>query len=311
MPFICLFVSETNLKMDYTSKRIFSRQPTYGVFMVITRVIGGFGNQLFQFAVGYALARERNTILYLDISSFRRYLTWPYQLSLISLDSVKSLDREFLTPLHQQLRIYLAPMSIFKVKMAKEPSLEFHPWVAALKGNIYLEGYWQSEEYFKNYHRELADRIIRPETISLENQKKIKGLAEGPSCAVHIRRGDYIGNSLHEVCTKEYYLRSMDYIAGRVPSVRFLIFTDDYSWACKNFGEMPNTLVNRPSPNSYEDFLLMNACQNSIISNSTFSWWATWLRVREGIVLSPSKWFNSPEINNINIIPDRWVKIDV
>lgn len=279
--------------------------------MVITRVIGGFGNQLFQFALGYALSRERGEDLYLDISGFRRYPTWPYQLSTISLESIKLLDMELSTPLQRRIRFYFMPISVFKVETVKEPSLEFHPWIAELKGNVYLDGYWQSERYFKNYHKELAGRIIRPEKISDGGQKKIAKLSEDSTCAVHIRRGDFVSSNIHQVCTKNYYLRAIRYMGDHVPKIKFLIFTDDYSWAVENFGDLQGVSVQRPSRNPYEDFLMMNACQNSIISNSTFSWWATWLRAREGIVLSPNKWFNLPEMNMIGIVPDRWVKIDV
>jgi hypothetical protein len=185
-----------------------------------------------------------------------------------------------------------------------------------VSGDVYLEGYWGSEKYFKD-----IEAIIRRElTVKTEpspiNRAMAEHICQAPAVSIHIRRGDFISNPItqkfHGVCSLEYYSKAADMIAGMVERPHFFVFSDDPQWAQDNLKlEYPITFVTHNSMDEdYEDLRLMSLCKYHIIANSTFSWWGAWLsRASDKIVYAPRYWLNDSSLNTSDVIPNGWIKI--
>lgn len=292
--------------------------------MVIVQLIGGLGNQMFQYAMARRLAILKETDLKFDISFFENYKNRKYDLSCFNIIEDFASPEEVYHLKGPDVRSI--PRKIFKIinkikpyhkrSYIKERHFHFDPNVFRVSGNIYLEGYWQSEKYFKE-----IENIIRSEfKIKYEPDsvnKKIGSLILGlQSVSIHIRRGDYIADpniyKVHGICPLEYYNAAIEKISKIIKNPHFFIFSDDSAWAENNLRiDYPATFINGNSGNKdYEDMRLMSFCKHHIIGNSSFSWWGAWLSENpDKIVIAPKKWFNDQRIKTNDLIPETWHRI--
>jgi hypothetical protein len=268
--------------------------------MVITRLIGGLGNQCFQYALGRHLAEIHHSELKIDISEFETYKLHAYSLSSYNI-----------------IENFATSEDIARLKHVREKHLHFDPEVLHLPDGIYLHGYWPSEKYFTS----IADIMHRELTVKLHLSGRDNEIADQitscDSVSVHIRRGDYLPNTyseqLLETSSLEYYLCSVEHIIANVNKPHIFVFTDDKAWARENFNlPYPITFVDHNGPDkNHEDLRLMSLCKHNIIANSTFSWWGAWLNNNpDKIVCAPNKWFtDKAKSSSKDLIPDSWVKI--
>lgn len=300
--------------------------------MIIVRLSGGLGNQMFQYALGRYLAEKNYTFLKLDLSGYEDYNLHRYALHCFNIcehiattEEIKTFKQKRKTPvarLVSEIRkrscvlssetsdVFCDPIII------KEKQLSFEPSVIETKGNIYLDGYWQSEKYFIT----ISDILLREFTFKYDQDVKSREIAEQiqktKSVSLHIRRGDYVHNALtnqvHGLCSFDYYKKAVNYITKIVTNSHFYIFSDDPSWVRENFKiDYPFTVIEHNGATAnFEDLRLMSLCQHNIIANSSFSWWGAWLNIyARKIVMAPEKWFNDPSLDAKDIIPEGWFKI--
>ncbi|WMW24308.1 alpha-1,2-fucosyltransferase [Methanolobus sediminis] len=290
--------------------------------MIIVKLMGGLGNQMFQYAAGRRLALEHNTILKLDLSFLldrtpRENFTYrPYELDVFNIQGEIASPSEInkFAPANNNIFNYIKQ----KLKISKiitEPHFHFDKGILSSPDNSYLDGYWQSEKYFK----EIRDIIHTDFTFKVKptniNQKLANEIGFCESVSIHIRRGDYVSNpetkKLHGYCSLEYYEKAIKKICCYVENPHFFIFSDDPDWAEDNLiYDCPIKFVtHNDSEKGYEDLRLMSLCKHNIIANSSFSWWGAWLNKNpEKIVLSPEKWFNDSSINTDDLVPDNWIR---
>lgn len=197
-----------------------------------------------------------------------------------------------------------------------ERHFHFDPAVLDVTDNSYLDGYWQSEKYFKD----IAD-IIRNEFIVITGQDEwSRHLAEEikatESVSIHVRRGDYINNiktsQILSSCSLDYYKTSSGLIATSVSNPTFFIFSDDMEWVKKNFtiNFRHFYVEHNGDESSYMDMYLMSLCKHNIIANSSFSWWGAWLnRNPNKQVIAPARWFQSRKYDVKDLLPASWVKV--
>jgi len=296
--------------------------------MIITRLIGGLGNQLFQYAVARHLAEIHRTTLKFDISFldtdhdssffYHKFALWPFDIG-----------AKFASG--KETKKYLINRSIFKKWPASsylhtllrklqgtrfthtiiEQHFHFDPRVLEVPDGVYLLGNWQTEKYFID-----IENIIRKElTFRIPQMGKDKEISENiASCnsvSIHIRRGysvtDVTGH--HGVIPLDYYNECMDRVARMVDNPQFFLFTDDPEWVVNNFrGHYPITFVLQNGiEKNYEDMRLMSQCKHHIIANSSFSWWGAWLNPRKDkIVFAPKSWFTKEDRNTKDLIPRSW-----
>src|SRR5687768_5292031 len=285
--------------------------------MVITKIIGGLGNQLFQYAAGRTLAHVNNTILKLDVSFFEEYEFRNFDLLnfTTNVDFATKQEIENLMPAHnfEKAFQYLSPLK--KRTYHRERYFHFDERFLNLGANVFLKGYFQSEKYFLP-----AKEIIRNELTFKENAiERVKEfsleLNERNSVSIHIRRGDYEKDPAiakrHGTLSAGYYRSAIEIIKTKIRHPRFYLFSDDMDWATKNL-QLPDLVCvsNEISKTHIEDFYLMSQCHHNIIANSSFSWWGAWLNNNAGkIVIAPDKWFNKGPKDTQDIIPAEWYKI--
>lgn len=293
--------------------------------MIISKIIGGLGNQMFQYATGRALSLAYGEKLSLDISSFASY----------KLHNAFELQRVFNCPVEiateEDMRNILGWQCLPLVKRIMERSgrvffrcdgfvvePHFHYWqgIRKVPKNSYLSGNWQSEKYFSNIASVIHDDFTFKADLSDKNAKLVDKITQTNAVSLHIRRGDYVdnpkANAIHGLCTLNYYKMAIQYIAERVAQPAFFVFSDDINWAKSNIRmEFPCSFVDHNQGNeSYNDMRLMSLCQHNILANSSFSWWGAWLNSNpKKIVIAPEQWFNDKIINTMDLLPTNWIRL--
>lgn len=178
---------------------------------------------------------------------------------------------------------------------------------------VYLSGYWQTEKYFSGIENEIKTLFKFRDCLRGKNreyQERIQS-DEYESVSLHVRRGDYVGNSEVDICGKAYYQRALEIICSKIKKPKFFIFSDDLAWCRQKLGiENAVYIAGNTGGDSYKDMQLMTLCRHHIIPNSSFSWWGAWLGEKEdSIVIGPKRWFNGREIHREDIVTDRWIKV--
>lgn len=267
--------------------------------MIIVRILGGLGNQMFQYAYAKAL-QDKGHHVKLDISKFKKYtLHGGYH-----LDSFK-IDLE----IANSLSSILGKLGI--KKSIKEKNLLFDENLKSLKGNEYLKGYFQTEKYFTEIRKILLDQFTIKSELSISTKnisKKIK--TKENTCSLHIRRGDYISdkkaNNVHGTCDLIYYENAMKLINEKYKNTHFFIFSDDISWAKENL-KIENSIYIDHKTIPHEDIYLMSLCKHNITANSSFSWWGAWLNKNDSkTIIAPKQWFVDKENE---VACQKWIKI--
>lgn len=292
--------------------------------MVISHLIGGLGNQMFQYAAARALSIKLGVQLRLDISSFANYqLHQGFELQRIFNCSSEVASKENLDEIlgWQSLpvvkRILLRPgMKVFRYKrLVVEPHFHYWSGINNLTKDCYLDGYWQSEKYFIN----IADQIRKDFTFKLPmqsaNAELVRQIALVNSVSLHVRRGDYASNpkniATHGLCSIEYYRAAIIHIVKHIKSPNFFVFSDDIEWVKDNLKlDFPHQYVDHnQGKESYNDMRLMSLCKHNIIANSSFSWWGAWLNSNEKkLVIAPKQWF-AHKVNTSDLIPGGWLTL--
>jgi hypothetical protein len=291
--------------------------------MIIVKLQGGLGNQMFQYATAKAISIKSGDRLILDFSFYASKHENVLREPRINEFNIRN---EYLNKIAHDL--YLSNKYIFKlfrkvayikrVYIKEDKVFSFSEIKWSKQRNILLiDGYWQSENYFKDIQAYLVNVF----TLQPTNQKLINILDDiirYESVSIHIRRGDYISNKdtnqLHGICSIEYYKKAIMYIQDHCTKDLILyFFSDDIDWVRENisFG-YKSTYINGFS--DVEDMFLMKKCKHNIIANSSFSWWAAWLNESPcKIVVAPRYWLKSRDLDgNISsqIIPESWIKIE-
>jgi len=291
--------------------------------VIVSHVIGGLGNQMFQYAAARALSLSCGLELKLDTSGFERYEVH----SGFELNRVFSLDTELIGSAELQAVFGWRSLSIFRrligyVDLGRligggfvaEPSFKFWPGFFQRDTPSYLIGYWQSYKYFSDYGGVIRADFSFGEKLNENNSAVLSSIKSSNSVSLHVRRGDYVSsskaNSHHGVCGVDYYARAVAYISSRVSNPVFYVFSDDIEWSKKNlvFSDRVFFIDWNVGSESYIDMQLMTQCKHNVIANSSFSWWGGWLNGnRDKIVVAPNNWFVSEILNTEDLIPDEWV----
>ena len=285
--------------------------------MIIVKIKGGLGNQMFQYAFGKSLSIKNNDELKLDIEGLQSTTTETkrsYTLDKFNIDSKIAEGGEILK-LKYPLGILSKIIRFIKAKVFRKFYIGFYKEVLEIKGDAYLDGYYQSPKYF-----EKIDEIIRHD-LSLKNildgkagifKEKID--ENDNAVSIHIRRGDYVQdkkiNSVHGTCDQEYYNEAIKIIKERIDSPAFFVFSDDIDWVKNNMNFTDSIFVSDPEIKDYEELILMSRCKHNIIANSTFSWWGAWLNANPNkIVIAPKQWNTFDTSDKLGIIPEKWIQL--
>lgn len=293
--------------------------------IIVMRLFGGLGNQLFQYAFLFALSRQGGKAR-LEASSYEHDDKRVCELHHFRV----SLPIEGGPPpwAFRKSRIPACLRSLFAAPkyphFREEKRHGFDPGLAAPpRRHTYFKGYFQTEQYFLHCREQLCREFRLKTPLTPENARILEDIRSCCSISLHIRRTDYLSNPYLSPPPLEYYLRSMAEMEGRLraagapqESLRYFIFSDDIEWARQNLRPaLPHVHVDiNDGGTGYFDLELMRNCRHHIIANSTFSWWAAWLNEHaEKIVIAPRIWFNREEGDRYHtddaLIPGSWLRI--
>jgi len=283
--------------------------------MVITKITNGMGNQMFQYAAGRAHAARNRTHVRLDLMWFSYNNARKYGLSCFSF-SAKCAN------LIEIFRLRGMTAKDWRQSIANDPlskthyierGLSFDPNVLTLRGDVYLQGYFQSEHYFLDQEKAIREdfRFRRPPPDSC--QLITSKIMSTDSISMHIRRTDYLTVGLDQyVLPMNYYASALEYVCARLVKPHVFVFSDDPNWAFANLHlQVPMTIVSSYHMKDYEELQLMSMCKNHIIANSSFSWWGAWLASGNGkIVIAPERWVaKDSEVDSRDLVPANWTRM--
>ena len=300
--------------------------------VVLLRLLGGLGNQMFQYALGRRLALANDAELKLDLSAYRPAVLarqkWRRPLQLNHLKIVAAVAaRMEITRIRNRGWIPPAGWILDRLESQKpyhmrhsivEPRSNrwvFDPAISGLtvRGSVYLKhGFWQAARYLHGIEGALRDEFQVAVPAEGLNAEYLSAIREEESVAVHIRRGDYVewpGRRGFAPLPLDYYSRASTALAEQVRNPRLWIFSDDPEWCRANLSfEQPFTVVaHNSSEEAYQDLRLMMACRHSIIANSSLSWWGAWLQQNPGrVVYAPQKYFPTHERPTPDLYPEGW-----
>ncbi|MCW3789193.1 alpha-1,2-fucosyltransferase [Plebeiibacterium sediminum] len=288
--------------------------------MIISKIQGGLGNQLFQYATGRMLSLKHNVPLLLDLSWFennQRDTKREFKLNKFNCQYSVASYNDLLAFEHKPSNFFITKLKklediIHSRKVIVEHSFKnINPHIFKAPKNTFLSGYWQSEAYFLK----IKDVLKKELSINNNNLFFSKITANKTiTIGIHVRRGDYVTNPIYKkkfgTCSLDYYKNAINYINMHTINAHYYIFSDDISWCKLNLKiQHPHEYVQTKS--DIEDFALLKQCHHQIIANSSFSWWAAWLNTNNNkIVIAPNQWQNNASTNGINLrLPSNWITL--
>ncbi len=275
---------------------------------------------MFQYALGRALSVKNGTPFKLDreIYKINNSIERHYDLDIFNIIEEiaqkeeipffyrNSNNNKFLSKINSILN------KILKNK-GKELSFTFDHTILDVGPDIYLDGYWQSYKYFEGIEDIIRKDFSLRDNLPLHIENLKEGIKKENSLCIHVRRGDYVGNSVHEIVGKEYYNKGIEKIKSLKKIDKIYVFSDDIKWCEQNMKfEFPTMFVGEEYAGIKAEghMALMSACHNFIIPNSSFAWWGAWLsEYNDKIVVVPQQWFVDESINSGDLIPRGWIRI--
>ncbi|MCM1124530.1 MAG: alpha-1,2-fucosyltransferase [Eubacterium sp.] len=299
--------------------------------MIIIQFAGGLGNQMFQYALYLQLKSLGKEVKIDDWTGFaqdaqREPSLMPFGIN-YERATVKELEQMLDSAPGLWSKVHRKLFGRNK-KAYFEADKRYKPEIMSWD-DIYLEGYWQTDKYFRSVSEEVkkaydVDRLLeyvreaggksaqesrgKNKSHSLEEvaetkrtlfERYLAQITSMESVSVHIRRGDYLlpqnqalfGN----ICTEAYYCKAMRQMRQEYPQCRFYLFTNDKQWIKEQLAGVADAIevVDIGEQSDYSEFILMSKCRHNILANSSFGWWASYLnRNPDKTVFAPDRWLN-------------------
>jgi Glycosyl transferase family 11 len=297
-----------------------------GYTVIAATLVGGLGNQLFQYAAGRSLALRHDTELVLDLSLLRgpqselatprAYELGCFQVEARTVESVRSwesLPAASGAGLRTRSRIRRARA---RFTVLRQRGFELQPAFFGAPDDTLLVGFWQSEAYFADQAERLRRDLVLPAPAPAAAELLAR-VASDASVSVHVRRGDYAHDAatrrVHGLLPEAYHRAALEEIAGRTGTALDVhVFSDEPAWCREHLDlGLPFTVVDLAGAPAYEELRAMSACRHHVVANSSFSWWGAWLDARpDAIVVAPRQWVADTSIDTAHVVPERWIRLD-
>lgn len=276
--------------------------------MIITRLAGGLGNQMFQYAFARSLSIKYNTNLKIDLSFLKNRNMGPnftyrnYELDIFNV------VEDFNSTFENCIRF-------------DEPHLNYSKEIVdninrQIDKDIMIDGYWQSVKYFEESKSVIKSDFTFKSLVDDSSVDKIKLMLDDirstNSVMLNIRRTDFLNNDFHGVMGLDYINKSTELLESKIDNPKYFIFSDDIEWCEENIKLNNMVIVDHSYKGDRFSYYLqlMKECKNFIIPNSSFAWWSAWLSDSPNkIVIAPKKWFTNESINTSDLIPSDWIRI--
>ena len=299
--------------------------------MIVIRLRGGLGNQLFEYAAGKSLAYHHGVPLKVDPYYYRLHPNRSVVLDRFHTDYEIATAQE-INQLVGRTRVekFFHKKTHYRYcrQAFAQPYYHFYPDFYQLPAHVYLSGYWQSERYFQPYLDTFREQLVPREAPSEANQKLIEEMNTTQSVSLHVRHGDYVAkpsaDHFFAPLEETYYRAAITFIRQKISAPRFYVFSDNIEWCRRTFADLESAVFvdhNREAQ-SYWDLWLIAQCRHHVMANSSFSWWGAWLNKHsDKIVVAPQRWFAAdyyrgkhpvyPEraYNLKDQLPDGWFRL--
>ena len=282
--------------------------------MIVVELVGGLGNQLFQYAIGKNLALKNKTDLVVDTRFLMSRNIQSRNVTYRNYDlDIFTVNPSFVAPsitfrygtsssllLRHAKRVFNKYINIGRLQYVSERTpYQYESRIDKLTDNVYLSGYWQSTWYFRSIEQQLKAELQFADPIpdyASELADEIR--RNQSSVCVHVRRSDFVNNRRHDIVQPSYYHQAEQLIRERIMSPTFYVFSDDIEWCRTHIRfSAPTVYVGDEwaGDRAQIHLQLMTLCHHFIIPNSTFGWWAAWL---------------SPSLNKVVIAPKKWAYVN-
>lgn len=284
------------------------------------RIKGGLGNQLFQYAAAYALSKRLKQKFVFDHYNTNSMTKREYKLKELNVDNNEIISSELLPRKIILIRNMYVNKALRLINYTKHKCGDYiyliengsdiqKDFFSIEEQNIYLDGYFQSEMYFKNFRPQIIKQFTPAYVSEKAYFEVLDHITSTNSVAIHVRRGDFKNdnNPYHYILNEEYYQNAIQYVNNNIESPFFFWFSDDIEWVKEKIGIKNNYRFIKLQTNhsDIDEMLLMKNCNHIITANSTFSWWSAWLSDKRcGIKVVPKKPYGMKYM-----IPENWIKI--
>lgn len=288
--------------------------------MIISRIYGGMGNQMFQYAYGRMLAHKHKTKfkIYFDDCGFG----WAEHSKRLTLTNF-NIEAEEATEKDRALHICdskkLLARFFHKINrtirglhyIGDGARVHTYHWDALqAPDNSFTDGFWQSHIYFESIAPVIRKEFSISQPLSDHAKKIEQQIKKSDSISIHVRRGDYLQQTqTYVICDVDYYKRALKELKKKVHNPVVFVFSNDADWVKKYLKlEVPAVVVENTQ--AYEDMHLMSCCKHNISSNSTFGWWGAWLNDNpDKIVILPERWLTDEKVDTSHYTCPGWLRI--
>ncbi len=296
--------------------------------MIIVQLLGGLGNQLFQYCLGRRLAAEYQVPLALDVflledrTKGRHAVDRRFSLDVFAADfrfaTISDCLRYSAWGMPRPLRYLSRTLRISREsRQTVERRFGYDANVMSCGPDAYLSGLWQAVQYFKPIEEQLRKDLAFRLPLADRSAGLASQLSRPDSVCLHVRRTDYVtaasSNSPLGFIGLEYYRNACDEVLASQPDAKFFVFSDDLEWCHQTLNFLPNAQFVGQEHAGYKDsghLHLMSLCRTFVIPNSTFSWWAAWLGTYAGkVVYLPDRWFRDPSLDASGLYPAGWISV--
>jgi hypothetical protein len=297
--------------------------------MIIVRLLGGLGNQLFQYTIGRTLSLKKNVPLFVETSAYDHYDPRGYKLFHYKVKATIATENEVkkISNIYESNKLYARLYRGVEKKLLpkykwlyyqEDEYYKYEPQLMKTSVPVMLEGFWQNYKYYEFIYPEILEELtLKDEYKADYNTGLFSEIKQNSgSISIHIRRGDYVsvpGNlnwfGVMPIC---YYNKAIEYINSKIQSPVYYIFSDDLNWAKSNLNIKGSTVfVDLGEGKDYLELDAMSKCRHNIIANSSFSWWAAFLNKNpDKIVIAPAQWLAGKEVNkHVEIQFPGWIKM--
>ncbi len=287
--------------------------------MIVVRLSGGLGNQMFQYAFAKSFQMKGRKV-YLDLSEYKNNLNRKYSLDVFGI-TIRELPKPFYKLFYSRNFFWFlfSKLQPLKFLLVEEDKLSYDEKYLLFNNRTRFFGYFQNEKYFKSFHNYIREDFQFNGEIFSRNTSYRNRMISEESVAIHVRRGDFavnpVANRVHGVLSIRYYEEAIEKMNEALDHPSYFVFTDDKEWVKNTFSKilLVYTLVEgNDEANSWQDLYLMSACKHNIMANSSFSWWASWLNNNDKkIVIAPKSYCADPKMNLEieDLIPREWIRI--
>ncbi len=288
---------------------------------ITSRLVGGLGNQLFQYAAGRGLATRLGCPLFLDQSPLAQVgasdtvrefaLDWLIEPSQL-IDSGKSQTGRLVSAVRRRVPSFAGG------RVFQQQGFAYDPRITQVSLGAILSGYFQSWRYFADIDQELRQDLLAhiPQSAwQAHTAAQLQSL--GPWIALHVRRGDYLlarNSAFHGLLGRAYYERALALLKSKGVSGQIVLFSDDPQSAKTMLGDLAShAVLIEPSAGAHamESIGLIAQAPAIITANSSFSWWGGWLAdPQNSMVVSPNQWLNEGAMDEQDLRPPQWLTVD-